>query len=510
MLVISIVLVLLSIEVKPYQTQFTRALVPTLFAALCVAIFLAAYSLWHVHQDHQNVDRAFHATHCEFSSMFHNVLDGILILDDEANCLDGNPAATSILRVATADLIGKNVRGFFMNRETFTAEWRTFLRRGGTRGRAELVARDGAPISVDFIAAANYLPGRHIFILCDVTERTRAEKALRESEQRFQYMADNVQEIIWTMNAHSKHVVYVNQAYAVVTGHSIEALYKDPSSYQELIHPQDRSRVLSKLQEVVTSGSFDEEFRFMHATGSVRWIWVKAHPVIESGRTRWLVGTAQDITSRKEAERQITEHLDATEAARAEAEALRKATLALSQNLAMDAVLDTLLQCIGELVPFDKASVLFVEDAAHLMVARESTQNEPQTTGVVLNALQNVFLQRILFEHKPVLLLDTKDEPHWKDTPPFCKTLSWMGIPLTAAGNVIGILSLSAHRPAAFTTEHLRVAKSLALSAAVAVQNARVHERAEIYASELELRLEELRAAQHELHRTTAAADKHH
>ena len=74
--------------------------------------------------------------------------------------------------------------------------------------------------------------------------------------------------------------------------------------------------------------------------------------------------------------------------------------------------------------------------------------------------------------------------------------LSWLGIPLIAAGNVLGILSLTAPTPEVFTTEHLRLAKSLAVSAAVAIQNARTHARAEIYAAELELRLRELYEAQ--------------
>ena len=68
----------------------------------------------------------------------------------------------------------------------------------------------------------------------------------------------------------------------------------------------------------------------------------------------------------------IVEQLDAVEAARAEAEALRKSTLALSQNLySMDSVLDTLLHCISELVPFDRAAVLFVEEGFDLMIAAE-------------------------------------------------------------------------------------------------------------------------------------------
>ncbi len=476
-------------------TSLSAVIISLAAATLFVATCLIAFSLRHIWTEHRRAERAFSAASCESTAMFHNVLDGILITDNEANCLDANPAAAAILRVTRDELIGRSLRTFLPNCDAFTLEWQRFLQRSQQRGRAELVAGDGAAVVVDFTAAANYLPGRHLLILCDVTERTKAERALRESEERFQYVADNIHEIIWTMNAQTKELVYVNQAYATVTGYSIQALYQNPSSYRERIHPQDRVRVLSKLHEAAARGTFDEEFRFLHADGSVRWIWVKAHPG-KNSHGRWIVGTAQDITSRKEAERQIAEHLDATEAARAEAEALRKATLALGQNLAMDAVLDTLLQCIGELIPFDKASVLFVEDTAHLMLAREATQTESSRAGLVLSALENPFLRPILFDHTPVLVSDCTAEAGWKDCPPFDGIRSWMGIPLTAGGTVIGILSLCAHQPSAFTTEHLRLATNLAISAAVAIQNARVHERAAIYAAELEARIQELHQTQ--------------
>ena len=71
-------------------------------------------------------------------------------------------------------------------------------------------------------------------------------------------MANNISEIFWIVDADSKEVIYVNQAYVSLTGRSIQSLYENPSSYRELIHPLDRSRVLSKLPEVVASGVFDE------------------------------------------------------------------------------------------------------------------------------------------------------------------------------------------------------------------------------------------------------------
>jgi GAF domain-containing protein len=211
-----------------------------------------------------------------------------------------------------------------------------------------------------------------------------------------------------------------------------------------------------------------------------------------NGEIRWLVGTAQDVTSRKKAELKIVEQLDTVEAARAEAEALRKSTLALSQNLSMDSVLDTLLHCISELVPFDRATVLFVEDGCELMVAREVPRVLPKRIGLTLSASESVFLERVLFEKRAMLLADVATEFEWSGVPPFDHLQSWMGISLVAAGRVLGILSLGSNSPHTFTTEHLRLAKSLAIPAAVAIQNARTHERAELYAAELQVRLLEI------------------
>ena len=489
---------LLSFSVFAYDRHsiFFTGLVPSLLITLSFAAFLNIYSLWHFRNEHRQTDQAFRDTDCEFSSIFRNVLDGILIADNEGRCLDANPAAMTILRCSLKELIGENIGRFLEDTDAFAQGWSSFLRDKSQRGRAHLIAGDGTVVCVDFTGAADYLPGRHVLILCDVTERASAELSLKRSEERFQHMANNIQEIFWMMDANTQEITYVNKAYVTLTGHSVEDLRANPSSYRELIHPEDRIRVLSKLREVVSSGTLDEEFRFIRADGAVRWVWAKGFPARTDGVTRWLVGTAQDITSRKQAEMQITQHLDAAEAARAEAEALRRSTLALSQNLSMDSVLDTLLQCILELVPFDVATVLFVEDASNLMVAREAPQTVPKRIGLTFKASENVFLERVLFEQRAMLLPDATRELEWRGIQPLNRIGSWLGVPLVAAGNVLGILSLGAYAAEVFAPEHLRLAKSLAVAAAVAIKNARVHERAEIYAAELELNLRELRETQ--------------
>src|SRR5262249_23825327 len=310
-LLTSIGLLCLSLFSYNYRFFSPTTLIPGLAVALSYAVLLNVYSFWFLRQEYQEADKAFRDIDSELSSIFENVLDGVFIVDNAGICLDANPAAEDILRSSRADLIGRNIRRFFLDPSAFGSLWTTFLRATQQRGRARLLAGDGRELVVDFTAASNYLPDRHILIICDVTERTTAETLLKESEERFQHMANNIQEIFWMMDATTQELWYVSRAYATITGHSVESLLANPASYRELIHPEDRVRVISRLNEALISGGFDEEFRLTRADGTPRWIWAKGFPVPFDGETQWMVGTAQDITFRKQAEMKIAEQLDA-------------------------------------------------------------------------------------------------------------------------------------------------------------------------------------------------------
>jgi PAS domain-containing protein len=143
MLAASIGLLSLSVFAYNYRTTFAPRLVPFLIAALSVAVFLNFYSLRHVRKENREADQAFRDTDCEFSSIFENVLDGILIVNDEGDCLDANPASASILRFSVNKLIGQNISRFFADRNGFTRGWNAFLKNKSQRGRAQLIAGDG-------------------------------------------------------------------------------------------------------------------------------------------------------------------------------------------------------------------------------------------------------------------------------------------------------------------------------------------------------------------------------
>ncbi len=243
---------LLCISVFTYncRTLFVASLFPSLLVALSFAVLLNVYSLWHLRREQRESDQAFRYTDCESASIFQNVLDGILILDSAGTCLDANSAAATILRFSSNELVGQNVGRFLVDSSAFE-DWNALLQNKEHRGRARLVAGDETTLFVEFTTTINYLPGRHVLIICDVTERTLAELLLRQSEERFDQMANTIAEVFWRVDARTWEVTYVNSAYTTITGHSVESLQDNPSAYQELIHPEDRIRVLFK-----NSGSY--------------------------------------------------------------------------------------------------------------------------------------------------------------------------------------------------------------------------------------------------------------
>jgi PAS domain S-box-containing protein len=336
-----------------------------------------------------------------------------------------------------------------------------------------------------------------ILIVLYTRSLQRAQQVQLDTEERLQQMADNIQEIFWMIDAETKKALYVTEAYETITGRSCQSLLENPSSYEELIHPEDRVHVLAKLGEATQTGHFDERFRIVRPRGEVRWVTVHGFPVRDAaGKIHRLVGTARDITAQKEAEDKVAEHLAAAESARAESDALNKATLALTADLRMDFVMDRLLESLLELVPCECARVLLLEGDTQLLVAREKLRHEVPKKApdypLTLDAADSPFLLRIITA-QTVFCFPTPNEKEWPSFKGHTDIRSWLCVPLVASQQTLGLLSVGHTQPNTFTQDHLRRTQLLAIPAAAAIQNSRLYERAEIFGSELQRRLTDLR-----------------
>ena len=498
---VSVTLIALTLGYRLRGAELPAALLLGLLAAFATVVLLLSKFLFWAQKEEGQITGAFNTTEREFQAVFENALDAILILDDHAICREANPAAEDLFGIRRPQLIGQTIDRFYKNSDQFQEAWQRLLAQKFQQSDAELVRTDQTSVFVEFTAKADCLPGQHVMILRDVTERRRTQLSLLESEERFQQMARNIQEIFWMIDADTKQALFVNQSYETITGRSCESLRDSPSSYEELIHPEDRAHVLTKLDEATRSGQFNERFRIVRPRGEVRWLWVRGFPVRDAGgKIRRLVGTALEITAQKEAEEQVVANLAMAKSAWAEAEALRGATLSLTQDLRMDFVMDALLRSLEELVPYTCARVLVPEGGPHVLALGERLCPEPEKSSprppLTLIADESSFLHRVLAEQKSVLIEDTKMEEQWQTFKGHKQLRSWLSVPLVASGQYLGCLSVGDVQPGIYTREHLRRAELLAIPAAAAIQNARLYETARIYGEELEKRIADLKRAE--------------
>jgi PAS domain S-box-containing protein len=351
-------------------------------------------------------------------------------------------------------------------------------------------------------------------LLADVTRKLRRterqnKSVFEDTEQDFHQMAINIQEIFWVIDAETRKATFVNPAYETITGRSCQSLIEEPSSYEQVIHPEDRAHVFAKLEKAAQKGHFDERFRIVRPDGEIRWVWVRGFPRKDSlGRITRVGGTALDITALKRAEDQVAANLAKANSSWAEAEALRKATLALTEDLHMDCVLDALLRSLAELVPYSCARVLVPEGGPHWLALGEKSCPEPAKKSprspLTFVADESPFFQRICSERKRILIPDTRLEEGWQTFEGHKQFRSWLSVPLLASDEFLGFLSVGHVEPNHFTEDHLRRAELLAIPAAAGIQNARLYSTAEIYGSELEKRLADLQKAEQALDRSEA------
>lgn len=136
--------------------------------------------------------------------------------------------------------------------------------------------------------------------------RKQAEELLRQSEEKFRQLAENIQEVFWITSADGREIIYVSPAYEKIWGRTVESLYKNATDWINAVYPVDRERVSIAFLEQTKHGDFNEEYRIVRPDGSISWIHDRSFPIKdESGNIYRIAGIAADVTKYKEMEGQL-------------------------------------------------------------------------------------------------------------------------------------------------------------------------------------------------------------
>lgn len=197
---------------------------------------------------------------------------------------------------------------------------------------------------------------------------------------------------------------------------------------------------------------------------------------------------------------QLAGFLAREQAIRRETEILRDANIALTENLSLERVLETLLDFLSKLIPYDSANVMLRSGDSQFVVSALRRYEEFQAVEtaryIVLDTRTNPILQRICLTKKSVIVADTHREPGWQWVNGAGHVRNWIGVPLIVSSKVIGIYSMDKAEPFFLQAEHARLAETLAERAASAIRNAQLFEQSQHHVAELEERIAERKRAE--------------
>jgi PAS domain S-box-containing protein len=141
-------------------------------------------------------------------------------------------------------------------------------------------------------------------IFWDMTERKRAEEALRESESRFRQLAESLPQLVWTCQPDGP-CDYLNRQWVEFTG--VPEAQQHGFGWLEQLHPDDRAPTVAAWEAAVASGSdFRVEFRIRRHDGEYRWFDTQAVRLRDAGghTVKWF-GSNTDMTERRRVEEEI-------------------------------------------------------------------------------------------------------------------------------------------------------------------------------------------------------------
>ena len=131
----------------------------------------------------------------------------------------------------------------------------------------------------------------------------QTQSALRDSEERFRQLTDNIEDVFWMFSVPARALEYVSPAYATIWGRGVDSLEREPGSWLDAVHQDDRAYVEALWNALQDTPHYDAEFRVSMPDGSVRWVRDRLFPVRDARDEVYRVArVTSDISRRREME----------------------------------------------------------------------------------------------------------------------------------------------------------------------------------------------------------------
>jgi PAS domain S-box-containing protein len=340
----------------------------------------------------------------------------------------------------------------------------------------------------------------------EISERERVERNLRRAETRYRVLVEQIPAVTYVeaMDEEERRtdLLYVSPQIEELFGYSAEEWTADPELFLNLLHPEDRERVLAEDERTERTGEpFNEEYRQFTRDG--RLLWVRDEAVLvrdENGKPLYWQGIIFDVTEQKRVEEALREQNEYLES-------LHETTLGLIERLDPTNLLRGILERAAALVGTSHGYIYLEDPDEGKLEMRLGAGLFKGYVGQWIEPGEG--LAGKVFESGEPLTLD--DYRSWKDRlelfPDTIRAVA--GVPLSSGSRVTGVLALSyADADRRFGEQEMGLLTRFADLASVALDNAWLHDSARRELAARERTERELAALVEELQRSNAELEQ--
>jgi len=170
----------------------------------------------------------------------------------------------------------------------------------------EVRCKDGSTkwteAKMSFLRNQDSVPVGIIGVTRDISERKQAEQALRNSEEKYKNLVENINEVIYTLDE-SGVITYISPAIRTILDYDSSEIIG--RSFTEFIYSEDLPRQKERFERVLSGPIGPDEYRLLSKSGEIRWVQTSSMPILEKNQTVGLQGVLSDITESKRLQSQL-------------------------------------------------------------------------------------------------------------------------------------------------------------------------------------------------------------
>ncbi len=249
--------------------------------------------------DRRRAEQALVESEARYRRLFDSAGDAIIVADEEGRYVDVNPQAEKLTGYTRQELLTMRLRDLLpeLTAEEVASAFETLKQRGTLSGEWSITRKDGTVVMLEY-SAARVGPNHYQAAWRDITDRKRAERELRESEQRFQLAARATKDGVWEWDiVHDR--TWRSEGFTALFGYASEDVLPSPTWWRSRIHPDDRERVLAGIRDALETRTFaiSMAYRFQRRDRTYADVLDRCYVVRDvDGRPLRMIGAIIDVT----------------------------------------------------------------------------------------------------------------------------------------------------------------------------------------------------------------------